>query len=65
MDIILLHLKGRSPFIDHPRLPNYCMVTLQLWLSYMTSGALGWECRFIELGGGYPAIFSAPGLRRG
>jgi hypothetical protein len=33
------YLKGRGTFIDHSGVPNCGLVTLQSWLSYMTSGA--------------------------
>jgi hypothetical protein len=35
------HPKGRSPFIDRLVSPNYGIITLQLRLSYMMSGAPG------------------------
>jgi hypothetical protein len=44
------YLKGSSPFIDRTGSANYGLVTLQLRLSYMASGAPGWICQFIELG---------------
>jgi protein associated with RNAse G/E len=36
----VFYLKGRSPFINHPKNLKYGTFTLQVKLSYMTSGAL-------------------------
>jgi hypothetical protein len=45
-----LYLKGMVFFIDCPGSINYGLVTLQLRLSYMVSGALDWKRRFIVVG---------------
>jgi hypothetical protein len=36
---------------------NYSTITLQLELSYMTCGALGWKYRLVGFGEGYPSVF--------
>jgi hypothetical protein len=41
--------------------PNYSTVTLQLGLSYMTCGALGWKYQLEELTASCQTVFSAPG----
>jgi hypothetical protein len=50
------HLKGRGPFIDRAGSTNYGLVTIQPELSYMVSGAPNFECRFIEVGWGFPGV---------
>jgi hypothetical protein len=46
-------LKGRRPFIDRSGSANYGSITLQLGLSYMTSGALS-----------YPVFMPKPSTHR-